>query len=162
MTEAAFHTVWIPLQERFYRIAFYILEDSADAEDAVQDLYMKLWSLRDSLDIVKEPAAYGSLLMKNLCIDRIRRACRVDTVPAVENLPDPGEDTLLAKEKIQRVLNLIEGLPARQRQLARMRLLDGLEYSEIARRTGVTENNARVLVSIARKTIKAEIDDERP
>ena len=70
---------------------------------------------------------------------------------------------LLAREKIQRVLNLIEGLPSRQRQLARMRLLDGLEYSEIARRTGVSENNARVLVSIARKTIKTRMEEyERP
>ena len=73
MTEAGFHTVWIPLQERFYRVAFYILEDRADALDAVQDLYMKLWKIRDSLDLVRNPGAYGALLMRNLCIDRIRR-----------------------------------------------------------------------------------------
>ena len=73
MTEARFHTVWIPLQERFYRVAFYILEDRADALDAVQDLYVKLWKIRDSLDLVRNPGAYGALLMRNLCIDRIRK-----------------------------------------------------------------------------------------
>ena len=39
MTDARFHTVWIPLQERFYRVAYYLLEDRADALDVVQDLY---------------------------------------------------------------------------------------------------------------------------
>ena len=43
MTEAAFHTVWLPLQEHFWRIAYYILESKDDASDAVQDLYLKLW-----------------------------------------------------------------------------------------------------------------------
>ena len=76
MTDARFHTVWIPLQEHFYRVAYYILEDRADALDAVQDLYMKLWKIRDSLDLVRNPGAYGALLMRNLCIDRIRRALR--------------------------------------------------------------------------------------
>ena len=74
MTRQAFQDTWIPLQGRFYRIAFYILEQEADAKDAVQDLYLKLWNLRDSLEMVQNPSAYGTLMLKNLCIDRIRRA----------------------------------------------------------------------------------------
>ena len=62
MTDARFHTVWIPLQERFYRVAYYLLEDRADALDVVQDLYVKLWKMRDSLDLVRNPASYGALL----------------------------------------------------------------------------------------------------
>ncbi|MBQ1841501.1 MAG: RNA polymerase subunit sigma-70, partial [Bacteroidales bacterium] len=50
MTETEFHNVWIPLQARFYRVAWYLLEDRDDADDAVQDLYVKLWGLRDMLD----------------------------------------------------------------------------------------------------------------
>ena len=69
MTDARFHTVWIPLQERFYRVAYYLLEDRADALDVVQDLYVKLWKMRDSLDLVRNPASYGALLVRNLCID---------------------------------------------------------------------------------------------
>lgn len=163
MESAEFRKVWLPLGEAVYRVALYILEDTDDASDAVQDLFLKLWNSRDRLDSVQNPKAYAITLIRNLCIDRIRRATRARMVEADENLPAPEEDTMLAREKIQRVLNLIEGLPSRQRQLARMRLLDGLEYSEIARRTGVSENNARVLVSIARKTIKTKMEEnERP
>ena len=82
MTEAAFHSIWIPLQERFYRVAYYILEDRADALDTVQDLYVKLWRIRDSLDLVRNPGAYGSLLVKNLCIDRIRKERKAEPLCA--------------------------------------------------------------------------------
>ena len=86
MTERAFHTVWMPLQARFYRIAFYILESEADAKDAVQDLYLKLWNLRDNLEMVQNPSAYGTMLLKNLCIDRIRRARPTEPPDEADNI----------------------------------------------------------------------------
>ncbi len=48
-----FRKIWIPLAERFYRVAFYMLESEADAEDAVQELYLKLWTGRERLDDVR-------------------------------------------------------------------------------------------------------------
>ena len=41
-----FRNIWLPLSERFYRVAWYLLESEQDAEDAVQELYLKLWKLR--------------------------------------------------------------------------------------------------------------------
>jgi len=156
MTEAAFHTVWIPLQERFYRIAFYILEDSADASDAVQDLYLKLWSLRDSLDIVKEPAAYGSMLMRNLCIDRIRR--RKPSAPLTEVTLEkaPPDEDLEQRESLSMVSRAIAKLPPGQQKLLRLRVLKGLTYEEISKITGLSSLNIRVQVSQARKKLKNE------
>ena len=154
MTEAAFHTVWIPLQERFYRVAFYILEDRADALDAVQDLYLKLWKIRDSLDLVRNPGAYGALLMRNLCIDRIRKQ------NPSEELPDdlPGKETpdgqLVAKETLGTVLQAMDRLPDSQRKLLKLHLLQGLSYDEIAAETGLSPLNIRVQVSLARKKLK--------
>lgn len=154
MTEAAFHTVWILLQERFYRVAFYILEDRADALDAVQDLYLKLWKIRDSLDLVRNPGAYGALLMRNLCIDRIRK------LNPSEELPDdlPGKETpdgqLVAKETLGTVLQAMDRLPDSQRKLLKLHLLQGLSYDEIAAETGLSPLNIRVQVSLARKKLK--------
>ena len=154
MTPARFHTVWIPLQERFYRIAFYILEDRADALDAVQDLYVKLWERLDSLDIVQNPAAYGALLMRNLCIDRIRRLTPSETLP--EDLPgkDPPDEEFIRKESLQALFRSMETLPDSQRKLLRMHILEGLSYDEIAARTGLSPLNIRVQVSLARKKLK--------
>ena len=64
---------YMPLREALYRIAYHILESEADAEDALQDLYVKLWNSRDALDGIGNPKGYCIVLLKNICIDRLRR-----------------------------------------------------------------------------------------
>ena len=154
MTDARFHTVWIPLQERFYRVAYYILEDRADALDAVQDLYVKLWKMRDSLDLVENPGAYGALLVRNLCIDRIRRARPSE--PLDDDLPGkpPPDEALMLRETLGALFQAMEKLPESQRKLLKMHLLQGMTYDEIAAATGLTPLNIRVQVSLARKKLK--------
>ena len=154
MTEAGFHTVWIPLQERFYRVAFFILEDRADALDAVQDLYVKLWKMRDSLDLVRNPGAYGSLLMRNLCIDRIRRLTPAEEIPEDLAGKDPPDEELIRKESLGTLIRAMDSLPESQRNLVKLHLLDGLSYDEISALTGLSPLNIRVQVSLARKKLK--------
>ena len=157
MTESAFHTVWIPLQGRFYRIAFYILESEADAKDAVQDLYLKLWNLRDHLELVHNPSAYGTMLLKNLCIDRIRRT-RPNQPPDEAVAMEPSADeTLEAHEELGLVRKAIDNLPSTQRKLFSLRVFNGLSYEEIAQKTGLSPLNIRVQVSLARKRIKQSL-----
>lgn len=55
MTAERFRKEYLPLQDELYRVAFYILESSPDAEDAVQDLYLKLWDAADALDGISSP-----------------------------------------------------------------------------------------------------------
>jgi len=154
MTDARFHTVWIPLQDRFYRVAFYILEDRSDALDAVQDLYVKLWKMRESLDLVRNPAAYGTLLIRNLCIDRIRRQRPAEALR--DDLPgkDPPDEALMVRETLGAVFLAMENLPDSQKKLLKLHLLQGLSYQEIAEETGLSPLNVRVQVSLARKKLK--------
>ena len=157
MTESSFHTVWIPLQGRFYRIAYYILESEADAKDAVQELYLKLWNLRDHLELVHNPSAYGTMLIRNLCIDRIRR-CRPAEPPDQAAAIEPSADKALeAREELGLVQKAIDKLPATQRQLFGLRVFNGLSYEEIAQKTGLSPLNIRVQVSLARKRIKQSL-----
>ena len=58
MRAGEFREKYLALGETLYRIAFFMLESEADAEDAVQDLYLKLWNSRDALDSVRSPKAY--------------------------------------------------------------------------------------------------------
>ncbi len=154
MTERAFHTVWIPLQGHFYRIAFYILENEADAKDAVQDLYLKLWNLRDHLEMIRQPSAYGGLLLKNLCIDRLRRARPTEEPSETVACDAPPDQALESREQLQQVAQALQTLPESQRKLLSLRVLEGLSYEEIAQRTGLNPLNIRVQVSLARKKIR--------
>ena len=86
MNSERFQNEWLSLAGDFYRVAFYILEDAAEAEDAVQELFLKLWSGRDALDGIRSAKGYGIRVLRNLCLDRIRRSRKMET-PAV--LPEP-------------------------------------------------------------------------
>ena len=152
-----FNNIWIPLAERFYRVAFYLLESESDAEDAVQELYLKLWSARSSLAAVRNPFAYGVSLLKNICIDKIRRreSRRAEQLEEFIVADASGPEKQMAeKDALARVMKEMGRLPERQAKVLKMRALDGLEYDEIARRTGLSQVNIRVLISMARKTLK--------
>lgn len=155
-----FSNIWLPLADRFYRVAFYLLESESDAEDAVQELYLKLWSARSTLEGIQNPAAYGISLLKNICIDRIRKrtvrkAEPLEKVPQLEG--DRPENRTDMKDTLRYLLEEMEKLPDKQRTVLRMRAIDGLEYDDISRRTGLSKVHIRVLVTTARKTLKSKI-----
>ena len=155
-----FNNIWIPLAERFYRVAFHLLESGQDAEDAVQELYLKILSIPGKLVYVRDPAAYGITLLKNICIDRIRRreSRRAEQLEDFMAADASGpERKMTEKDTLARVIKEMERLPEKQAKVLRMRALEGLEYDEIARRTGLSQINIRVLISMARKTLKKSI-----
>ena len=147
------------LSDGLYRVAYYMLESQADAEDAVQDLFIKLWGNRDQLDTVLNFKAYCTTLMKNLCIDRLRKEQKVQSM---EPGPDVAESRLVdedydAREKLERVLAAIERLPGRQRDVMKMYVLEEMSYEEIAEKTGMSNLTLRVLLSNARKSLRSQI-----
>ena len=154
MNRQAFQETWIPLQGRFYRMAFYILEDEADAKDVVQDLYLKLWNLRDHLEIIREPSAYGALMLKNLCIDHIRRSQPATSLEEGMIIKGPPDEELELREDVAAVQKAIGLLPESQRKLLSLRVIQGLSYEEISQQTGLSGLNIRVQVSLARKKLK--------
>ena len=156
MTNARFQNEWLSLAGEFYRVAFYILEDEAEAEDAVQEMFLKLWSGRDALDGIRNPKGYGIRVLRNLCLDRIRRSRKMET-PAVLPEPEwPGrqDEAVDEIERLAKVLDAIKSLPDRQREVLTLRTLDGLSYEEIAERTGMNQLTLRVLLSQARRKIR--------
>ena len=72
MTSQKFSTEYLPLAPMLYRIAFHILEQQDEAEDAVQETFLKLWEIRDKLDDVESAKAYSIRILKNECLDRLR------------------------------------------------------------------------------------------
>lgn len=152
-----FRKIWLPLADRFYRVAYHLLESRPDAEDAVQELYLKILSMHGKLVYVRDPAAYGITLLKNICIDRIRRreSRRAEQLEEFIAADTSGPEKQMAeKDTLSRVMKEMERLPEKQAKVLRMRAVEGLEYDQIARRTGLSQVNIRVLISIARKTLK--------
>ena len=159
MTSEQFNSSYLSLAPTLYKVAFYILETQDDAEDAVQELYLKLWKNRDALDAVRNPRAYAVTLLRNICLDRIRQAYRiVDAEPQEGSCgvfdPDRAMDE---RERLQRVLAAVKSLPDEQRDILILRTVEGLDYNEIAALTGTGYLTLRVLLAKARKKLKETI-----
>lgn len=155
MTAKEFTEMLMPLSDALYRIAFYILEDEEGAKDAVQEIFIKLWTRRDALCSVGNLSAYANTLMRNHCIDLLRKSSRVRTESIEEHEETAiGEEPDEARERLKAVLDGIERLPSRQKEVLKMLTMEGLSYREIASKKGISELNARVLVSKARSKLK--------
>jgi RNA polymerase sigma-70 factor (ECF subfamily) len=155
-----FRNIWMPLAERFYRAAYYMLESQQDAEDAVQELYLKIWKSHANLTDLKSPAAYGMSLLKNICIDRIRRREIRKAEPLEAGVPQadvPPEKRLAARDILKKVMEEIDRLPQKQAWVMKMMVIEDLDYKEISERTGLSQVHVRVLISTARKTLKQKL-----
>jgi len=155
-----FRNIWMPLAERFYRAAYYMLESEQDAEDAVQELYLKIWKSHANLTDLKSPAAYGMSLLKNICIDRIRRREIRKAEPLEAGVPQadaPPEKRLAARDILKKVMEEIDRLPQKQARVMKMMVIEDLDYKEISERTGLSQVHVRVLISTARKTLKQKL-----
>ena len=155
-----FRNIWMPLAERFYRAAYYMLESQQDAEDAVQELYLKIWKYHANLTDLRSPAAYGMSLLKNICIDRIRRREIRKAEPLEAGVPQadaPPEKRLAARDILKKVMEEIDRLPQKQARVMKMMVIEDLDYKEISERTGLSQVHVRVLISTARKTLKQKL-----
>lgn len=156
MTADEFIHSYLPLGDAVYRIAFYALETEDDAEDAVQDMYIKLWENRDTLDDVQNPKAYCITMMRNMCIDRIRKAGAFEVEEIKEDIAarESSESMIAAEEMRIKLGRAIETLTERQRRILQMKVFEELSYKEIAVRTGIDALTLRVTLSNARHKIK--------
>ena len=156
MTEQLFHRQYLSLSDTLYRVARYILESDAEAEDAVQELYLKLWGMRATLDTVRQPKAYSITMLRNMCLDRIRSRQHLlfpDQLPEAPSVRTQDDD-IDSRRRLDKVLEAVKSLPERQRQVLVLRAVEGLSYEDISRRTGINNLTLRVLMSQARSKMK--------
>ena len=158
MPASLFKQLLLPLYPRLQRVALRLLGNTEDAEDMVQEVYMKLWNKRDALPDVKDVEAYCVTLTKNMCIDRLRIAeaekADMDEVPTMLAETDDVEAQVERRDAVEQVKQIIEALPEHQQQVITLRDIEDCSFEEIAEQTGLTAVNIRMLLSRARKTIR--------
>ncbi|MBQ6652792.1 MAG: RNA polymerase sigma factor [Prevotella sp.] len=157
-----FKAVFLPCSRAMYWAAFRLTGNSAEAEDLMQDAFLKLWTGRDKLPAMESAEGYAVKTLHRLFLDR-QRTLHPETDTAIDNLVNlPADDNLQheveLREQNDYVIKLIEKLPAQQRQIITLRDIDGLSYDEICRKTGLSQINVRVILSRARKAIRKKFD----
>ncbi len=161
MDASMFNSLFTALSGKLYRLAKSMLRHTEEAEDALQEVQLKLWEKHYELDAIENPEGFAMRTMRNLCLDKIRKVH--DTSELNEELisknKNPYEQTEL-NDLTDRIKGLIDRLPEMQRSIMRMRDVEEMEISEIAYIMNLTENAVTVNLSRARTKVKTQILNE--
>ena len=162
MDAEEFKRRFLPLHIRLYRTAFRLMGNAMDAEDMVQEAYLKLWERCNDLGHVANMEAYCTSLIRHICIDAFRRKRPEEDSPPPEEFPlTDNEDAATALERqdeAEQLTSLINRLPEGQRTVMTLHDVEGCSYEEIEEATGFTAVNIRVMLSRARKKIREQFE----
>lgn len=147
-------------RDLLFAVAYRMLGTVADAEDVVQDAWLK-WSAGDRSDVA-EPKAYLVRIVTNVALDRLRSA-RVQRESYVGPwLPEPvlttsdaAEDVEMAESVSMAMLVVLETLTPLERAVFVLREVFGFSYSEIATALDRSEPSVRQLAHRAREHVQA-------
>jgi RNA polymerase sigma-70 factor (family 1) len=163
MRSSEFKLLVMPYSERIFRMAYRLMGNREEAEDVVQEVYLKLWGLRSELTKYDSIEALSIRVTRNLCLDGLRRrkvnheAIRSEKARRDEYSETPAEN-LERKEEAEVIHSLIEALPEPQRSLVYLRHMEGKEYEEIARMVNMNVNAIRVSISRARRQMREMLE----
>jgi len=120
-------------QDELVQFAFYRLANQADAEDAVQDVYVQAFRDRAKRRQIAEVRPYLFRMVRNRCTDVLRARSRKSSQAAVT---DPGpNDTLAAMavhEQLREIARLLDQIPEREAEVIRLRAWSDLSFAEVA------------------------------
>ncbi len=146
-----------PFKDKVFRLAKRLLVSTEEAEDATQEVILKLWNKNDNIGSYKSIEAFAMAITKNYCLDQLKSKRAGNLKIVHQNFTDrePGlhqkaedSDNLFWVEKI------INQLPEQQRIIVQMRDIEQYDFEEIASILEMNETAIRVALSRARKTIR--------
>lgn len=165
MNEQEFNHRVMVYSGKFYGYSYRILGDKEEARDIVQELYLKLWALRNTLNSINNIEAYATTIIRNLCVDRLKKVKGI-TIQAETYFNYTQNDNSEAErvydetvqERVSMVRNALKLLPDIQQKVFIMRDFEEKEYEEISGLLGISSENVRVILSRARKRIREVIE----
>lgn len=146
-----------PFKDKLFRLAKRLLVSTEEAEDATQEILVKLWSKNENLDSYNSVEAVAMTMTKNYCLDQLKSKRAGNLKITHNNFTDrePGLDKKVEdNDSLNWVEKIIGQLPEQQRLIIQLRDIEQYEFSEIAKITEMNETAVRVALSRARKTIR--------
>jgi RNA polymerase sigma-70 factor (ECF subfamily) len=166
--EAALAALVSQYSGTLYRVAYSVLRNSEDAEDAVQEAFLRVLRHRDTLHEVRDQRVWLIRIVWNVVLDRKRRMkTRPETDDVAELarvLPAAGlsaEQRAAAAQHHAHVLACVEQLPAKERQVMMLSAFEELTSVEIAAVVGITESSVRSRLFRARNLMAGLLDHTR-
>jgi len=147
---------------RFFRVAYRFLHNHAQAEDTVQDAFLKLWERPGLWQAGKNTAftTWFHRIVVNQCLDFAKKKRPLPLIDDswIEDERQTQESSLLEKEKQQLLEEGIAKLPLRQRTALNLCFYEGLSNGQAAEVMGVRLKALQALIMRAKTTLKNELN----
>tara|TARA_R110002072_G_scaffold125944_3_gene262635 strand:- start:167558 stop:168064 length:507 start_codon:yes stop_codon:yes gene_type:complete len=159
MRQGEFLAIVLPIKDKLYRLAKRILVSQDEAEDAVQEVYLKLWKGRGKIKNYKNPEAFAMTMTKNYCLDRLKskQAGNLKIVHSNYAHSQNVAREVEANDGVALVFKIMETLPEQQKIVLQLRDVEQFEFAEIAKMLDSNETAVRVALSRARKTVREQL-----
>lgn len=163
MKNISFRNDVLPLKDVLYRLALRITLSHEEAEDIVQDTLIKVWNRRDEWQMLESIEAYSMTICRNLALDAIKKkdnnneSLEQEMGETSDQTSDPHE-LMIRKDRVEMVKQLVNRLPEKQRSCLQLRDFEGKTYKEIAEILAITEEQVKVNIFRARRSIKQQFD----
>jgi len=160
MNQTDFLKVITPFKDKVFRLAKRLLVSTDEAEDATQELVLKLWKQKGKLKSYNNVEAYAMTITKNYCFDRLKskQANNLSIVHTNYKSNDCAlEKKIEQKDSISFVHQIIKELPEKQKVIIQLRDIEQYDFDEICKIVDMKPTAVRVTLSRARKTIREEL-----
>ena len=143
-----------------FRISRRLLVSTEEAEDAVQEVILKLWRNRNKFSDYKNLEAYAITMTKNWCFDQLKSK-HSQNIKLVHSNYEDHTQSLQKSIEVNDSLSWVEfhmnSLPRNQKLILQLRDIEHFEFNEIAEMLDMNETAIRVSLSRARKTIREKL-----
>ncbi len=161
----AFDQVYEWYSHKLFSFVFRILKNEAEADDTVQEVFVKIWESREKLENYKLLDSYIFTIAYNNSIDLIRK--RINNQTYLEHLRNSAviqtAPSLISEvefnELNSKVRKLIVSLPERQKQVYLLHREQGLSYPEIAKQLGISKNTVENHMAKALKHLRQGLNN---
>jgi len=150
-----------------YRVAFSVTRNAAEAEDAVQETFLRVLKHEARLVEIRDYRVWLVRIVWNIVLDKKRRAKtrpeNEDIADQVRTLPSgerAADSTVISMQEHGRILKLIDRLPAREREALLLSAVDELTTAEIAAALETTESSIRSRIFRARRELAVLLEKE--
>jgi RNA polymerase sigma factor (sigma-70 family) len=158
-----FEQLTYQIKDKLYRFSLRITGNAPEAEDVVQEVFIKVWEKRHDMTDIKKPEAWCMTLTKNLSFDKLRsKHHRPDDISEAYTLSDSKSSPYAEVETndlMANIRNFMDLLPEKQKLVMHLRDIEGLSYDEIAEHLSMPMPQVKINLYRARTTIREKILD---
>jgi RNA polymerase sigma-70 factor (ECF subfamily) len=159
MKQAEFLNVVMPFKDKLFRLAKRLLISTEEAEDATQEVLLKLWAKNQVMDSYKNVEAFAMTMTKNFCLDRLKSKQAGNLTLVHSNYSDNSslQSEIEAKDSMEWVEKILDELPEQQKMVLQLRDVEEYDFDEIGELLDMQPTAIRVSLSRARKTVREKL-----